>query len=84
MGDSTSQAPATQAELDETTYSMYLDCGRSAAATARQMGISPGTVRARVSRRSLALAGVPQPTRGELRRRRELDARVAAILNNPR
>jgi hypothetical protein len=40
----------TQAERDAMTYSMYVDCGCSAAETARQMGISAGTVRARVRR----------------------------------
>lgn len=44
------QAPATQAELDEMTYSTYLDCGQNSAETARQMGISASTVTARVKR----------------------------------
>jgi DNA-binding NarL/FixJ family response regulator len=39
-----------QAELDEMTFNMYVDCGLSASETAHQQGISASTVRARVRR----------------------------------
>jgi hypothetical protein len=50
------QAPATQAQLDEMTYNMYVDASLNKAATAREMGISASTVADRVKRHSLRLA----------------------------
>lgn len=86
--ETVSQAPATQAEIDKMTFDMYVDCGLNAAATARQMGCSASTVRARVGRHSLAASHAEyvarqeadqhlQDTHGPIVTRHDLDAAEA-------
>jgi transcriptional regulator of acetoin/glycerol metabolism len=49
------QTQTTQAQRDEMTFNLYVDCNLSATETARQMGISRSTVKARVGRHSLRI-----------------------------
>lgn len=53
MDEIETQEPASQAEIDATTYEMYVDCHLNATATARQVGCSATTVKARVRRHAL-------------------------------
>lgn len=42
--------PLTQAQRDQITYDMYVDCNCDAAAAAHQLGIDRRTVRAAIRR----------------------------------
>lgn len=46
-----------QEVADRLTYDMFIDCDNNAVEAARQLGVSPATVRARVRRASIRYGG---------------------------
>ena len=66
-----------QAQIDRTSYDMFVDAGRSYARAARELGCTPGTVRARVARHIRRDRGVTdEQAAADRQRTRDLDARL--------